>query len=510
MRQASLALAVVATLACRAQSTAHDWREGAVCYEVFVRSFYDSNGDGVGDIRGLTQKLDYIKNLGARCMWLMPVAESPSYHGYDATDYYRVDREYGTNEDFKQFVAAAHARGMVVFVDLVLNHLSSGHPFFQDALRGPGSPHRDWFRWSVTEPNEKGWHHSAVRDEWYYGIFWQGMPDLNYATPAVREEAKKITTFWLREMGVDGFRLDAVPYLVEERGSNVGTPGTHAFLRELGAHIRSVAPKAFTVGEVWDGIDRMLPYYPDQLESYFAFDLSDGLIDAVRTGSATAVLERYVRFQREVPNGRYSTFLRNHDQTRTLTALGGDVARVKAAATLLLTLPGLPFIYYGEEIGMTGDKPDEQLRTPMQWRADSGAGFTSGTPWEPLHSDWRTTNVAAQIGDSSSLLSLTRRLIRLRGEHPALGSGDLVLLDAGTPSIAAYLRRAGDDLVLVVVNLGPPKDVRLRAPDGSLRAGRYAATDLLRSAPAFALSVAREGLSLGTLGPMEARVLSMR
>jgi alpha-amylase len=507
VRRVALALAL---LACGPSAGPRDWREGAVCYEVFVRSFSDSDGDGVGDIGGLTQKLDYVKNLGARCMWLMPVAESPSYHGYDATDYYRVDRDYGTNEDFKQFVAAAHERGMVVFVDLVLNHLSSEHAFFQDALRGPGSPHRDWFRWSPTEPNEKGWHHSPVRDEWYYGIFWKGMPDLNYETAAVREEAKKITTFWLREMGVDGFRLDAVPYLVEQDSNHVGTPGTHAVLRDLATHIRSIAPTAFTVGEVWDGIDRMLPYYPDQLELYFAFDLSDGLIEAVRTGSAKAVLDRYVRFEREVPNGRYSTFLRNHDQTRTLTALGGDVARVKAAETLLLTLPGLPFIYYGEEIGMTGDKPDEQLRTPMQWSADSGAGFTSGKPWEPLNANWTTTNVAAQIADSNSLLSLTRRLIHLRGEHPALGAGDLVVLDAGTPAIAAYLRRTRNETVLVVVNLGPPATAQVRAPNGSLRVGRYTATALLDGASPFTVTVTAEGFSLGPLGSSDARVISLK
>ena len=258
-------------------SAPKDWRRGATCYEVFVRSFQDSDGDGTGDLRGLTQRLDYINDgnpdtrtdLGARCIWLMPIVESPTYHGYDATDYYRVDREYGTNADFKRFVAEAHRRGIAVIVDMVLNHLSSEHPYFLEALGDTGSPRRGWFRFASPKPNESGpwgqnaWHRSPRRDEYYYGVFWHTMPDLNYATPAVREEAKRIATFWLTEMGVDGFRLDAVPYLVEEGKQLIGTPGTHAFLREYAEHVRSVAPNAFTVGEVWDGLGEMLPYYPD-------------------------------------------------------------------------------------------------------------------------------------------------------------------------------------------------------------------------------------------------------
>ncbi len=313
-------------------AVAQDWKRGAVCYEVFVRSFSDSDGDGVGDLNGLMQKLDYVEGLGARCIWLMPVAESPSYHGYDVANYYRVDREYGSNEDFRRLVAEAHRRGIRVLVDLVLNHASSEHPFFQAALQDSSSPYRHWFRWSATKPTAKGlwgqevWHRSPVRDEYYYGIFWHGMPDLNYETVAVREEAKRVASFWLEEMGVDGFRLDAVPYLVEEGDRVASTPGTHTFLREFAAHVRHVAPGSFTVGEVWDSVGSMLPYYPDQLDSHFAFELSDAILEAVRTGSARKVYIGYLRLQRALPAERWSPFLRNHDQTRTLTALGGDVA----------------------------------------------------------------------------------------------------------------------------------------------------------------------------------------
>ena len=506
------------------------WRDGATCYEIFVRSFADSDGDGIGDLRGLTAKLDYVNDgnaattndLGARCIWLMPVNEAASYHGYDATDYYRVEHDFGSNDDFTRFVAAAHRRGIAVIVDMVLNHLSSDHPYFRSALGGPAAEHRDWFRWSATKPAERGpwgqevWHKSPVRDEYYYGVFWHGMPDLDYTNPAVRAEAARIAAFWLTRMGVDGFRLDAVPYLVEEGSNQVGTAGTHAFLREYASAIRRVAPRAFTVGEVWDGLDRMRPYYPDQLESYFAFDLSDSLIAAVRDGSAPALMRQVERYQRDLPNGRWSTFLRNHDQTRTMTALGGSVARAKLAATLLLTLPGLPFVYYGEEIGMSGDKPDERIRTPMPWDARPNAGFTTGTPWEALQPDWTTVNVAAERADSSSLFARYRRLIRLRGENGALGAGDFVALETHDPRVAAYLRRRGDRTVLVIANLGPTPLVDLAV--GSTRAvlapGDYRATSLTGGDSLRPLTVGADGrvsgyVPLPTLVPLEAHVLEL-
>ena len=511
-------------------ASVRDWRRGATCYEIFVRSFFDSDGDGIGDLRGVTEKLDYIndgnagtdRDLGARCIWLMPVNEASSYHGYDATDYYRVEPDYGTNDDFKRLVVEAHRRGVAVLVDMVLNHVSSEHPWFTEALGDPGAPHRSWFRWATSLPAERGpwgqevWHKSPVRDEYYYGVFWHGMPDLDYHTPAVREEAKRIAAFWLTEMGVDGFRLDAVPYLVEEPGQQIGTAGTHAFLREYAASIRAIAPDAFTVGEVWDGLDRMLPYYPDQLESYFAFDLSDLLIAAVRDGSPQALLDRYAQFQQSVPDARYSTSLRNHDQTRTLTALGGDIARAKLAATLLLTLPGLPFVYYGEEIGMSGDKPDERLRTPMQWSGSANAGFTRGTPWESLQADWATTSVERQDRDSGSLLDLYRRLIRLRLDHSALGTGDYTVLRASSPTVAAYLRRDRDRVVLVVANMGATSavNVTLTTPDAALRPGTYTTTRLLQPGVASPLVVAADGrirgyVPVANIAPLETWILSL-
>jgi glycosidase len=506
-----------------------DWRRGGVCYEVFVRSFADSNGDGIGDLNGLIQKLDYIndgnpatgRDLGADCIWLMPVAESPSYHGYDVTDYYTVERDYGTNADFKRLVAEAHRRGIKVLVDMVLNHASSQHPYFQEALRDPSSPHRDWFRFSPTAPGPgpwggPAWRKSPVRDEYYYAVFWEGMPDLNYATPAVREEANRVADFWLREMGVDGFRLDAVPYLVEEGNVLSGAPGTHTLLREYQAHLHTVKPDVFTVGEVWDSVGAMLPYYPDQLDSYFAFELADALVRATRTGNATGMLNGYLRLQRAMPANRWSPFLRNHDQTRTITDLGGSVERAKVAATLLLTLPGLPFVYYGEEIGMSGDKPDERLRTPMQWTAGAHGGFTIGTPWEALQPDSATVNVAAQDADPGSLLNLYRRLIHLRAANHALTAGELVPLTASTGQVAAYLRKDASRPVLVVANLGATSvsGVAVTSGDGALRPGWYAPRGLLAPAAAAQLRVGAGGRVAGyvpvpTLAPYQVHVLQL-
>jgi alpha-amylase len=515
----------------RAPAPGADWRRGGTCYEVFVRSFADSDGDGIGDLNGLIRRLDYIndgnpasqRDLGADCIWLMPVAESPSYHGYDVSDYYRVERDYGTNADFKRLVAEAHRRGITVLVDMVLNHASSQHPYFQEALRDPASPHRDWFRFSPTAqgPGPWGgpaWRKSPVRDEYYYAVFWEGMPDLNYATPAVRQEANRIADFWLREMGVDGFRLDAVPYLVEEGNVLSGAPGTHRVLRDYQAHLRSVKPDVFTVGEVWDSVGAMLPYYPDQLDSYFAFELADALVNAVNSGSSAKLLDGYLRLQRTVAQDRWSPFLRNHDQTRTLTDLGGDRGKAALAATLLLTLPGLPFVYYGEEIGMVGNKHDgdERLRTPMQWSAAPHGGFTTGTPWEALQPDSATVTVAAQEGDPNSLLNLYRRLIHLRAANPALAAGELVPLTASSGQVAAYLRREGRRAVLVVANLGatPVSGVALASEGAVLRAGRYAPRSLLGAAVAAPLRVDADGrvrgyVPVATLEPLQARIFDL-
>jgi alpha-amylase len=486
------------------------WQDGTVCYEIFVRSFDDSDGDGIGDFEGLIRKLDYVNDgnptstndLGAQCIWLMPINPSPSYHGYDVTDYRRINRDYGTMSDFTRFLQEAHRRGIKVLIDMVINHVSSEHPYFKHALLYRDSPYRDWFRWSATpgplnEYGSNSWHRAPTRDEYYYGFFWQGMPDLNWETAAVRNEMNQVATFWLRDVGVDGLRLDAVRHLMEDAtGRSTNVPRTHDMLRAYAAHIHSVAPQAFTIGEVFDSTDVLLDYYPDQLDAYFAFEVSDAILEAVRTGSSTAMLESVLRLQAAIPNDRWAPFLRNHDQTRTMTVLGGDVERAKLAASLLLTMPGIPFVYYGEEVGMTGDKPDPRLRTPMHWSLEPAAGFTDGFPWEPLQPDSFSANVAVMQNDSGSLLNHYRRLVHLRTDNTALSAaGTLVPLDAGTSQVAAYLRRSGGSIALILANLGntPVPNITISSGVEALPRGRYVPRTVLGGQSAAPFTVASQG-----------------
>jgi alpha-amylase len=446
------------------------WRNG-VCYEVFVRSFYDSDGDGIGDLRGLTARLDHINDgnpqsthsLGANCIWLMPIDKAMSYHGYDVVDYYRVDPRYGTDDDFRSLVSEAHKRGIHVIVDFVPNHTGSQNPWFQSALHDPSSPYRDWYRWSKTLPALKGpwgqqaWHKSPVRDEYYYGVFWHEMPDLNYENPAVRAEMRKVLTYWLKEMHADGFRFDAIPYLVEDGKVLQHSRGTHEVLRELGNTVRAEAPESFTIGEMSDESPQTLAkYYPDQLDSYFAFGVAFATVDAARTGKATRFINAVREANTSLPPGRWSPFLTNHDHIRVMTQLGNDFAKARVAAGAMLLLPGMPFVYYGEEIGMLGDKPDETIRNPMQWSQAANGGFTTGKPWEELQSDWRSKNVAQQDADWGSLLNFYRKLIHFRNAHPALSKGDLSLLPTGdtTGTVAAWLRRSKNENFLILVNFG--------------------------------------------------------
>jgi glycosidase len=445
------------------------WRSG-VCYEVFVRSFADADGDGVGDLRGLISRLDYINDgraggssLGANCIWLMPIDKSMSYHGYDVVDYYHVDPRYGTDDDFRNLVTEAHKRGIHVIVDFVPNHTGSQNPWFQAALRDPSSPYRDWYRWSKTLPVQKGpwgqeaWHKSPVRDEYYYGVFWHEMPDLNYENPAVRAEMQKVLTYWLKDMHADGFRFDAIPYLVEEGDQLQHSRGTHDVLRLLGNTIRAAGPESFSVGEMSDeSPEVMATYYPDQLDSYFAFAVARATMQAAQTGDARGFFTAIAQANAKFPSGRWSPFLTNHDQPRVMTVLG-DAAKARVAASAMLMLPGMPFVYYGEEIGMVGPKPDELIRTPMQWSGEANAGFTTGKPWEALQPDWKTKNVAAQDSSRRSLLNHYRRLIQLRNANPALNRGQLTLVGTQDTmgTIVTWLRSWGDEAFLIVVNFGP-------------------------------------------------------
>lgn len=470
------------------------WWNDTVFYEIFVRSFYDSDGDGVGDFQGVIARLDHLNDgdprtstdLGVTGIWLMPIFPATSYHGYDVLDYYAVNPEYGTMEDFEQLLSEAHRRGINVIIDLVLNHTSVEHPWFQQAL-DPGSPYRDWYLWSeedITTPGPWGqqvWHASPAGD-YYYGVFWEGMPDLNYENPDVDAEMRSVIRFWLEEVGVDGFRLDGTRYYVEEDGELADTPANHEWLRDFRTFYKSINPEALTVAEVWTNGFVVRSYLKgDQVDLAFDFDLASAFLNSAGSQRADSALNQLKFSIQGIPEGQFAPFLTNHDIDRVMSQLGGNVQAARHAATLLLTAPGVPFLYYGEEIGMRGQKPDEKIRTPMQWSAEENAGFTTGTPWQPLNEGYEDVNVTTQADDPDSLFSFYRRLIHLRNASPALRVGKTEILESADPAVYAILRVAEGQTILVVVNLSDESvsEYGLELRKSDLR-GSYAAVDLLR------------------------------
>jgi glycosidase len=456
-----------------------------VFYEVFVRSFADSDGDGIGDLRGLTDRLDDLNDgdpattddLGVSGLWLMPIAESPSYHGYDVVDYRAVERDYGSAEDLRALVAAAHERGIAVILDLVINHTSREHPWFQDA-RTPGSAHDDWYVWADEHPGfgrldgARVWHPDG--DRFYYGYFWEGMPDLDLGNPEVTAELDAIADFWLEDMGVDGFRLDAARHLIEDGRDLENVDATFDWLAGFRERIKARHPDALVLGEVWDASSMSARYVREgAVDLTFDFGLASATITSLRSGERGSLRAALTEVAELYPAGGLATFLTNHDQDRIVTQLGGDPAAARLAGSLLLTGGGTPFVYYGEEIGLTGAKPDERIRTPMRWDASGpAAGFTTGTPWQPLGDDPPGTDVASQAADSGSLYSTYRELIALRATHPALAHGDVLVVDADEPSVVAFLRHdpATARAALVVANLAdePVASVTLALDEGPL------------------------------------------
>jgi alpha-amylase len=455
--------------ACAAPAAALSapWWEDRVFYEVFVRSFQDSDGDGIGDLRGLTSRLDELNDgnpattddLGITALWLMPVAESPSYHGYDVTDYRAVEPDYGTADDFKALIAAAHKRGIAVIVDLVLNHTSIDHPWFKDAMT-KGSAHDDWYVWSDVKPafarsdGTPVWH--AAGGRWYYAYFSDGMPDLNLKNPEVTAELDGVGRFWLDEMSVDGFRLDAARHLIEDGKQLENAPATFDWLAGYRGRLEADKKDALLLGEVWDATSMSSSYVrKGALDMTFDFNLASATIASIKAGEAGFLEGSLAEVAKAYPVGGMASFLTNHDQNRVLDQVGGDPAAAKLAATLLLTGPGVPFLYYGEEIGLSGSKPDEQIRRPMRWDASKpAAGFSSGTPWEPLGDDGTETNVATESADPGSILSRYRDLIALRAAHPVLATGDLVTVEPTDDAVLAFLRTSPDETILVISNIG--------------------------------------------------------
>ncbi len=466
-----------------APAAGSEWYRKAVFYEVFVRSFQDSNGDGKGDLKGLISRLDYLndgdasttQDLGVDALWLMPVFDSPSYHGYDVVDYERIAPDYGTQEDFEQLCAEAHRRGMRVILDFVINHSGVGHPWFQSSASSRTSPKRDWYLWRDQDPgwkqpwsqfsNDATWH--PRNGAYYYGVFWDGMPDLNLQNPELRAEVKRLAALWLAR-GADGFRLDAARYLIET-GAGAGqadTPETHAFWKEFAAYVRQVKPDAVLVGENWSTTPVVASYYGstkdvpggDELPLNFNFPLSEQILAGLTSGNAVPVAAKLAEMARGYPAGfSDAPFLTNHDMVRVATQLGGNTGKLANAAALLLTLPGAPFLYYGEELGLSNGTAnnDEAKRTPMPWDDSGGAGFTTGTPWFGFSPGAASRSVASQTNTAGSLLSRYRSLIRARHASEAMSRGGLKLLTAttGVSGTLAFVRTLGEERVLVVHNL---------------------------------------------------------
>jgi alpha-amylase len=479
----------------KAESTPKGWWRDSVFYEIFVRSFYDSDGNGIGDFNGITEKLDYIQSLGVNAIWLMPIHPSPSYHGYDVTDYYAVNPDYGTMDDFKNLLAEAHKRDIRIIIDLVLNHTSSQHPWFKSANSDPISPYRDYYVWSETSKSTK-WH--AGNQGYYFGFFTGDMPDLNYNNPAVTTDMLKVTDFWLKDVGVDGFRVDAVKNILEDGNKLENTPATHEWLKGFYTAYKAQDPQAYTIGEVSGaGSFIVKSYTGNQLDQIFSFEMAKGMLNSAKGNSNSGINSAFKFALQDMPDFNFATFLTNHDQTRAMSVLNGDMDKAKLASFLMLTTPGTPFMYYGEEIGTQGQKPDEDLRLPMQWSAEKYAGFSVANPWRAPRTDYEQVNVALQSGDPKSLLEHYRTLIALRKSNSALRTGEAVLLEQKNSGIFATIFKNQNETLLVLANLtgAAITDYALNLKDAGLAGSAYSMETLFGAEQAQSLAGSGEAFS---------------
>jgi maltose alpha-D-glucosyltransferase/alpha-amylase len=486
------------------------WYKDAIIYELHIKAYFDGNDDGVGDFKGLTQKLDYLQDLGVTTLWLLPFYPSPQRDdGYDIADYLDVNPAYGTIGDFRNFVREAHRRGLKVITELVINHTSDQHPWFQRARQAkPGSSHRDYYVWSdtdqrymetriiFTDTETSNWAWDPVAKDYYWHRFFSHQPDLNFDNPAVIRSVNKVMNFWL-EMGVDGLRLDAIPYLVEREGTiNENLPETHAVLRQLRAWLDQNFESRMLLAEANQWPEDVLPYFGagDECHMAFHFPLMPRIYMALAQEDRHPIAD-IMRQTPEIPeNCQWAIFLRNHDELtlemvtdrerdylwqfyaserqarinlgirrRLAPLLDNDRRKIELLNSLLMSMPGTPVLYYGDEIGMgdnifLGDR--NGVRTPMQWSPDRNGGFSRADParlylppiMDPVYG-FQSVNVEAQQRNSSSLLNWTRRLIAMRKAYQAFGRGSLSFLYPGNRKVLAYLRQHGNETVLCVANL---------------------------------------------------------
>jgi maltose alpha-D-glucosyltransferase/alpha-amylase len=486
-----------------------EWYKDAIFYEVYVRGFYDSDRDGVGDFRGLTARLDYLKWLGIDCIWLLPFYESPLRDGgYDISDYYAVLPEHGTIDDLKEFLAAAHAKRIRVIADLVINHTSEQHPWFQEARRSPDSPKRGWYVWSDTDQKyaeariifidteRSNWTWDEEAGAFYWHRFFSHQPDLNYDNPEVQQAMLDVVSFWL-DLGIDGFRVDAVPYLFEQEGTNCeNLPQTHEFLKTLRKHVNDHYPNALLLAEANQWPEDVVQYFGkgDEFHMAYHFPIMPRLFMALRQEDRRPIVEILERTP-AIPEGcQWGMFLRNHDELtlemvtdeerdylydeyakdrrmrlnvgirrRLAPLMENGRRRIELLHALLFSLPGSPFLYYGDEIGMgdnvyLGDR--DGVRTPMQWSADRNAGFSQAdfarlyfpVIMDPVYG-YQAVNVEAQQRYGTSLLNWVREMIHLRKRHPVFGRGGLSIIKPRNRKVFAFARSYLGETVLCVFNL---------------------------------------------------------
>lgn len=443
--------------------------DGMVYYEIFVRAFYDSNGDGIGDLNGVREKLDYIKSLGVNGIWLMPINTSQSYHGYDVTDYYSISPEYGTIEEFKRLTDEAHNRGIKLIMDLVINHTSSHHPWFIEANSSEKSRYRDYYVWADEKTNLKELNDQNNRRAWntkgngyYYSEFFEDMPDLNFDNKEVRETIKNVAKFWL-DLGADGFRMDAARYIYPQKR----TQDSLLWWQEFGDYARGVKKDVYIVGEIWSD-EIAISRYLKVMNSAFNFPVAQQIVLAAKSGNPSVLISQmdntYRQYERINKGYVDSPFLTNHDQNRVMSELI-DVNKAKSAAAVYLTLPGNPTIYYGEEIGMKGKKPDERIREPFKWYSEGGIGQTT---WSGmlLNSGKDVASAEEQERDKTSLLNFYRDMIKFRQSSNVLTRGDIrVLTDVN--KVLAFTRSYKGKSNLVVHNLkGEEVSVEIKLMDG--------------------------------------------
>ena len=441
-------------------------------YEIFVRSFCDSDEDGLGDLNGVRQKLDYVASLGCGGIWLMPIMPSPSYHKYDVTDYYAVDPEYGTLEDLRALLEEAHARGLRVILDLPLNHCSDRHPWFLSAADGPDAPYRGWFNWSDGPQNG----YSERNGAWYESRFVADMPDLNLDEPAVREEFASILRFWLEEIGADGFRLDAVTsYYTGDAERCI------AFLNWLADTAHAIRPDCFLVAEAWADLDTIARYSASRVDSFFCFPVSqaEGYIAKVLAranrhpgrsyGEYTALLEE------TLPAGTIpAPFTENHDTGRTVGFTGRSAPdKTKMAGGLLCLMRGAVFLYYGQEIGMVGSGPDPNKRIGMLWTDEASVTLP---PPGVTSVEYAFPSVAEQEADPASPLSYYRQALALRARFPAIARGTSAVLPCGDEKLCLIRRDYEGETLLLAVN--PSASPVQLEPEGEAAAFRTLAASL--------------------------------